>query len=355
VTDETGKAGPKEGGEAKATSKDKFDRKEEQPPCNPVLIHPEEWDDPPECTTISEFHKAEGDTVVDDKEDPDLEEWLDHWKARRSQKVLSEYHQEGAPDLEDLPSAPTDIVPPEDEAGESSPPDDAEEDEPPEDGPSTPEANPSRPKEPVAALPEAKPVGPVRPARLKMEPVDSDLPTFKPKKTPPKVVDRSGAQGRLERALNVQTIEFLAYTVIRALFPRKVRYSVKREGIIDMDVILYERDIILNTNQLVFEVPELSIWRIVYAYKGKPVVELGRGVKNNIKIYKLRLIRILFGLWWAKRFGKAKKGAKDARREDRELKEEEETVEAEDAKGPRPHRRKHVAKGPAKTLRDEEE
>ena len=356
---EAGKEGPGEAEEETGPAKDKYDRKEESPPCNPVLMHPEEWDDPPECTVISEFHKVEGDTVVAEKEDPDLPEWLDHWKARRSQKVLSEYHQEGAPNLEDLPNEPTDIVPPEDEGEgpeDKISPDAGENDEPPpEDEPSAPEEKPSRPKEPAAAPPEERPIGPVRPAKLKMEPLDTDLPAFKPKKKPPKVVDKSGAQGRLERALNVQTIEFLAYTVIRALFPRKVRYSLKREGVVDMDIILYERDVILNTNKLVFEVPELSIWRIVYAYRGKPVVELGRGVKNNIKIYRLRLIRILFGLWWAKRFGRAKTGAKDARREDKELKEEEDTVESESAKGPRPHRKKRAATGPAKTHNEEEE
>jgi hypothetical protein len=341
VTDkEPVKLGPKEAQGEKAPSTDKFATKEEAPPCNPVLLHPEEWDDPPECTVISEFHKGETQGIGAEKEDPDLGEWLDHWKSRHSQKVLSEYHQDGAPFLEELPAEPVDIVPPEDE-------------------PMEPEGTPTHPDEtgPDEPIPDVGPelIPPPKPAKPKLVPSEYALPPYKPKKKPAKKPDRAETKQRIERALNVQTIEFLAYTVIRALFPRRVRYSVKREGVIDMDVVLYERDIILNTNRLVFEVPELSIWRIVYAYKGKPVVELGRGVKNNIKIYKLRLIRIFFGLWWAKRFGRAKTGAKDARREERELKEEEDTVESEAAKR---HKRRHKGRGassPVKAIKDEEE
>ena len=48
-----------------------------------------------------------------------------------------------------------------------------------------------------------------------------------------------------------------------------------------MDVTVKGKEITINTNQLFFSVPELNVWHIVYEHKGKPIVELGRGVKNG--------------------------------------------------------------------------
>ena len=334
-------------------------------PTCPVLLNPGEWDDPPECTTISEFHKGETTAGIGpDAEDPDLEAWLDHWKLRQSQKVMSEYHQEGAPYLEELPG-PTKPIEPDMEEG--SEPEEIE-DEPPIEKPpkhvdiEEPEEPDSdiEPQRPMAG-PKEEPKRPPRPSKPQTTPMHIQTqelipspyaaPPYEPKgkaakpkrfKTP----SETDVKQRLERVLDVRTMEFLAYTVIRALFPRRVRYSVKKEGFIDMDVVLYDRDVILNTNRLVFEVPELAIWRIVYAYKGKPVVELGRGVKNNIKIYKWRFFRILVGLWWSKRFGKAKREAKEEKQQQDELDETEANAEARAAR--RAARKTQIIKGDPK-------
>jgi hypothetical protein len=332
---------------------------QEPGPTCPVLLNPGEWDDPPECTTISEFHKGETTAGIGpDAEDPDLEAWLDHWKLRQSQKVMSEYHQEGAPYLEELPGPTKPIEPEMEEPPVVEKPKvkmvkkvskigEPEDDIRPHQR--TPTFHESH-IEPERAVPgpryepnqSTRTVAPqTTPMQIKTQeliPSPYAAPPYEPK-TPPKAKHKhsrmpseTDVKQRLERVLDVRTLEFLAYTVIRTVLPRRVRYSIKKEGIVDMDIVLFDRDVILNTNKLEFEVPELSIWRIVYAYKGKPVIEYGRGVKNNIKIYKLRLVRILAGLWWSKRFGKARREAKDAKKQDDELEETVDLVAVHNAK-----------------------
>ena len=306
-------------------------------PTCPVLLNPSEWDDPPECTTISEFHKGETTAGIGpDAEDPDLEAWLDHWKLRQSQKVMSEYHQEGAPYLEELPGPTKPIEPepedkpvleePDDEIPEKAPtiievPEERVEPERPVPGPKGEPKRPPRPVKPQTTQMHIK-TQELIPSPYAAPPYEPKAPKLKSKR--PRMPTETDIKQRLERVLDVRTLEFLAYTVIRTLLPRRVRYSIKKEGIVDMDVVLFDRDVILNTNKLEFEVPELSIWRIVYAYKGKAVIEFGRGVKNNIKIYKWRLVKILIQLWWSKRFGKARRQAKEDKKQEDEL---EETVD----------------------------
>jgi len=366
---EAGKASPKVDKEGEKASSERTQGNAEDKEATPtdVLLNSDEWDDPPECTVISEFHKGETTQGIGpDAEDPDLEAWLDHWKLRQSQKVLSEYHQDGAPSLENLPGPTQPIgssAQDDEEDGAEDALDDEElvEDTPPLERPTKPMAlKPLRPAtRPSSTDPK---VAPTESAKAPKELIPSPYAgtPYKPKKKKGKSASakriEADIKNRIERVLDVSTVEFLAFTVIRALLPKRVRYSVKREGIIDMDVILYDRDVILNTNQLVFEVPELSIWRIVYAYKGKAVIEFGRGVKNNIKIYRWRLIRILFSLWWAKRFGKGKREAKEEKKVQEELKEEEDIVESETAEkaSKMPPSRKKVGTTPTKTSLEEE-
>jgi hypothetical protein len=258
--------------------------KEAAPEHDKSLVGPEEWSDPPECETISEFHKdivpEESD---EDVEDSDLEAWIDYWQGRSSYKVLSEYHKEGAPYLDDA------FV---DEAqdGQEGPPKVLE-------GP-PPEKPVKGPKPHVE--PEEKPL-------KRSPPKISDIQVVKDKKT-----RKKGP----ERVIDITTIEFLAFTVIRAIFPKRVRYVLKKEGLVDMDVAIDDRDIIFNWRRLMFEVPELSVWKLIFAYKGKPVVEFGRGVKNGLKIYRLRVIRVLFDMWLSGRSRRRKQEEKD--REDME-------------------------------------
>ena len=356
-----GKKTVKETGEAQPAQVITPDDKP-SPTC-PVLLNPSEWDDPPECTTISEFHKGETTAGIGpDSEDPDLEAWLDHWKLRHSQKVMSEYHKEGAPYLEELPGPtkpiepehdeppvpekptikvvkkvptiaeePEDVIEPEKEVRPKTPTYSEEhiESERPVPRPDDEPKRPPRPVKPQTTQMQIK-TQELIPSPYAAPPYEPKAPKRKPKL--PHMPSETDVKQRLERVLDVRTMEFLAYTVIRTLLPRRVRYSVKKEGIVDMDIVLFDRDVIVNTNRLVFEVPELSIWRIVYAYKGKPVIEFGRGVKNNIKIYKWRLVRILVGLWWSKRFGKARQQAKEDKKQQDELEEEVDLVAVHNAK-----------------------
>ena len=64
-----------------------------------------------------------------------------------------------------------------------------------------------------------------------------------------------------------------------------------------MDVTVKGKEIIINTNQLFFSVPELNVWHIVYQHKGKTILELGRGVKNGMMIHRLQAIRLGFEMW----------------------------------------------------------
>jgi hypothetical protein len=248
-----------------------------------VLLSPDEWTDPPECQVISEYHKEGADVEDKEEEDPDLQAFIDLWKARSSHKVLSEYHKEGAPYLDsaflDGPPSPVHKIEPGELIEEPAP---------------IPE---------VAKIKEIKDIV-VKEEELKEAP--------KPKT----------AAARLERVIDITTIEFLAFTVIRALFPRRVRYALQKEGVVDMDITIDDRDITFNSNRLVFEVPEMSIWKLIFAYKGKPVVELGRGVKNGLKLHRMRILRVGLDMWLAerrkakkkKKKGKGKKRAKKKKR-----------------------------------------
>jgi hypothetical protein len=126
---------------------------------------------------------------------------------------------------------------------------------------------------------------------------------------------------KLERVIDITTIEFLAFTVIRALFPRRVKYVLKKEGVVDMDITIDDRDITFSSNRLMFEVPEMSIWRLIFAYKGKPVIEIGRGVKNGIKFHRMRILRVAIDMWLAeRRKAKEKKRKKKAKRKKKKKK-----------------------------------
>ena len=75
-------------------------------------------------------------------------------------------------------------------------------------------------------------------------------------------------------------------------------YSNSDYGItVDMDFTVKGKEITINTNQLYFTVPELNVWHIVYQHKGKPILEMGRGVKNGLKIHRMQAIRLGLEMW----------------------------------------------------------
>ena len=102
----------------------------------------------------------------------------------------------------------------------------------------------------------------------------------------------------LERLIDVPSIELATYAMFRSIVGRGIRIPIKREGVVDMDIVVKDKDVILNTNEMMLDLPRLAIWRFVFAYKGEPIMEYGRGVKNNIKVHRWRMFKLLLQIWW---------------------------------------------------------
>jgi len=96
---------------------------------------------------------------------------------------------------------------------------------------------------------------------------------------------------------DVSTVEMLAYALSRSLFRRGVQIPLKVKDVVDMDIAVKDTDIILNTNDVSFELPPLQIWHVIFSYKGKPVFEYGRGVNNNMKIHYRHAFPFLMAMW----------------------------------------------------------
>lgn len=231
-----------------------------------ALLESEEWKDGPGQKTICEYHK-EGlpDGVCEQREVDDLEYFSDYWKKGGQGRLHSEYHKEGAPYLEEAS----------DWEGHG------------------PIGN-RVPGERRRTEDETAPADTRNPAPGTRNPLPGGA----------KAQGGEGAAGhmvavpKIERVVDLSTFEVASYAIFRSLFGRGLKIPIRSEGIIDMDLVVKDKDIILNTNQLMFEVPELAIWRLIFAYQGRPVLELGRGVKNRIKIYRWRLAMIILRMWW---------------------------------------------------------
>lgn len=97
--------------------------------------------------------------------------------------------------------------------------------------------------------------------------------------------------------INLGLIEMASYTVMKTAFKDGLRIPIKREGVVDMDVAVQGKEVTINTNQLYFTFPELTVWHIVYTHKNKPILEIGRGVKNGMKVHRLNAIRLGLEAW----------------------------------------------------------
>ena len=109
--------------------------------------------------------------------------------------------------------------------------------------------------------------------------------------------DSTEKKSIISRILDISTVEVITYTFFRAIFGKSVRIPLKREGVIDMDIAVEDNDIILNTNNVSFIPPELKIWRFIFTYKNKPIIEYGRGTKNGMKIHYASAILFLLAMW----------------------------------------------------------
>jgi hypothetical protein len=120
------------------------------------------------------------------------------------------------------------------------------------------------------------------------------------------------------RALDSRAVEVLASTVFRAVFKNGVRVPLQMDGMVDMDVVVKDNNVILNLNAVQAEVPPLAIWRVTFAYRGRPVADYGRGVKNDLKIHYPQLCVLFLAVWRERRRKNKARAQGDAAR-DREL------------------------------------
>jgi hypothetical protein len=101
----------------------------------------------------------------------------------------------------------------------------------------------------------------------------------------------------VRRTIDLGTLEIISYALFRLIFGAGVRIPLHRKGVVDMDVVIKDKEVLLNTNQFYAAVPELSVWRITYSHKGKTVLEVGRGVPKGMKIHKFNAFMLVIELW----------------------------------------------------------
>jgi len=115
---------------------------------------------------------------------------------------------------------------------------------------------------------------------------------------------------RRKQALDLSIVEEAAYLVMNRVFREGVRIPIRKEGVADLDVIIKDKEVVIDVNRLIFDAPKLSVWRITLAYQGEPLAMVGRGVKGDLKINPFNMARFLVRVWLEKR-----KYDKQARRE----------------------------------------
>ncbi len=219
---------------------------EEQDYCTRILLDEEEWQDPACRVVIGENYK-EGLKRPPQYIESDLDAFDKAWKGKGGKNVQAEYHKENAPHLE---------------------------------GSSEWEGQKPRTRDGLEGQ-ESMPKS--------IEPSVINIPSAKvrEKRQPEKVIEP------LDRTIDVAGIEVITYALFRLIFGTGVHIPIKKEGMVDMDVTVKRKDIIVNTNQFFVNIPELSVWKIIYTHRDKPIMELGRGVKNGMRIYKINSIRLI--------------------------------------------------------------
>lgn len=226
-----------------------------------LLLCPEDWEDPEDRKLICEYHMAGLNGLNDGAEvdvgPPAPSEW-----TRGIPRVLSSYHKAGAPymdgDEEDV--APTEVG--------TSGPEGGGDAAPGKDGRSTSQARDTGPRPPG-------------------------------------------------RPLNLATVELASYMLFRAIFGRGIRVPIRVPEGIDMDIVVRKRNILLNTNSFELLVPKLSVWHITYAYRGHPIIEMGRGVGDAVKIHWWNSLVLILTMWWTGRRTRRRleRAARDAKRQ----------------------------------------
>lgn len=241
-------------------------REEGGPPasqqCDRSLLCPDEWEDPAGRKVLGEYHK-EGLPYDAEKVEADLEEFERYWRSGGVSRAESEYHKEGAPYLWEQGDAREEKV----VAREA-----ARRVEELSEAPSPAIEMAQEGSRPEASLAESK---------------------------------VEGAAPRIQRPIDLSTLEVIAYALFRVIFGKGVRIPIRRENLVDMEVTVRGKDVIVDTKQLYFAIPELAVWRIIYAHKGVPILEFGRGVKKGLRVHRIRALFLALEIWKGSRNRKA--------------------------------------------------
>ncbi len=261
-------------------------RQEEDDKCTHPLMCEDEWKDPEGAKVIAEYHKDEAGSEEEKRIEEDLDAFESYWQRKHGINFQGEYHKEGAPYMEEssgwdghrprIASASAMAEPPQQPAFELQP----------EKGSSAP----------VPVPPPAK--------RVVEEAASTELDAI------PKPSKEKGEPLKITEVVDINTLEVVSYWIFRLAFGKELHIPFKKEGVADLDVHFNNKDIIVNTNQLYFVFPELVVWHITYTHKGRPILEIGRGVKKGMKVHRINAFRLLMEVWMgSKRAEKESKAA----------------------------------------------
>ena len=229
-----------------------------------------------------------------ESEESELPELPEEWDGGVSRRTISFYHAEGAPYLDDdgrvhgqPPSAEMEelrrqglVIPPTivDEIVGSVVP--------------IPIREAKKPSAAVPVRAVGSPPGRTRTVPEERPQAESDPESMSVQELP---------AARLKKPLDLSMVEEVAYLAIKRVFGEGVRIPIRREGLADLDVTIKDKEIVIDVNRLIADVPMLSVWRVTFAYQGEPLVLYGRGVKGDLKVNRLRMARFLTRAWLEKR------------------------------------------------------
>ena len=260
--------------------------------CAHPLLCSDEWEDPEGATVLGEYHK---DDLSEDERrvEEDLEAFEEYWRRKHGISFMGEYHKQGAPYLE-VSSGWDGHLRRSEIGGKATA------------RTSGPETRDGRDIglqgatgiSITSTIPDHEGS---RPRQNGVAPPVDQAPS-------PKDTDRRQPPG-LTGILDLNALEVAAYWIFRLAFGREAHLPIKREGLMDLDVHVQGKDVVVSTNQIFVSFPELVIWHITYAHKGRPVVEIGRGVKDGMRVHRLNALRLLFEIWLRGRKGRRGKDA----------------------------------------------
>lgn len=265
---------------------------QEDDKCTHPLLCADDWKDPEGAKVIGEYHKDEDLSEEERRIEADLDEFEKYWQGKHGINFFSEYHKEGAPFLEE--SSGWDGHRP--RLGK------------PSNG--TPDIHQHAGDEPGATahrVERAKETSSEAVVEVKVEERAAPVPTAPRTRAPPEAGESAGTerpgqqQLKISEVLNINTIEVITYMLFRFAYGKQLHVPIKRENLVDMDLHINNKDVVINTNQLYFSFPELVVWHITYTHKGKPVLEIGRGVKKGMKVHRFNAIRLLIEVWMGNR------------------------------------------------------